>query len=73
MIYSCIERTDACVTDIFPKADLVTERSDTLFGKFVFKRNIVMLNGEEWKAQRKVRVMMLPYLFVALHIDHGIT
>ncbi|CDH59519.1 cytochrome p450 [Lichtheimia corymbifera JMRC:FSU:9682] len=41
-------------SDIFPKADMISERGNTLFGKFVFNRNIVMLNGDDWKAQRKV-------------------
>ncbi|KAJ8659175.1 hypothetical protein O0I10_005214 [Lichtheimia ornata] len=41
-------------TDIFAKADIGGVRGTTLFGKFLFQRNILMLNGHEWKAQRKV-------------------
>ncbi|CDS08805.1 hypothetical protein LRAMOSA10166 [Lichtheimia ramosa] len=42
------------LSDIFPKADISSERGETLLGKLALRRNILMLNGADWKAQRKV-------------------
>ncbi|KAI7873547.1 cytochrome P450, partial [Lichtheimia hyalospora FSU 10163] len=41
-------------TDIFAKAEVNKTRSDSLIGKFLFQRNILILNGHEWRAQRKI-------------------
>lgn len=39
---------------MFPKADISNMFHGTLFGKFVFGPNLVILNGHEWKSQRKI-------------------
>ncbi|CDS08804.1 hypothetical protein LRAMOSA10165 [Lichtheimia ramosa] len=41
-------------TDIFAKANIGEVRGNTLLGRFLFQRNILMLNGHEWRSQRKV-------------------
>ncbi|KAI7884021.1 cytochrome P450 [Lichtheimia hyalospora FSU 10163] len=41
-------------TDIFAKLDVGGIRGGTLLGRFVFQRNILVLNGHEWRAQRKI-------------------
>jgi cytochrome P450 len=38
---------------LFPKASKVP-LTDTLKGKFAYGPNIVLLNGHEWKSQRKI-------------------
>ncbi|CDS08801.1 hypothetical protein LRAMOSA10162 [Lichtheimia ramosa] len=40
--------------DIFAKATVGEVRGNTLIGRFLFQRNILMLNGHEWRSQRKV-------------------
>lgn len=40
--------------DLFPKAALIEGDKDSLIGKFIIGPNIVMLDGHNWKSQRKI-------------------
>lgn len=41
--------------DQFPKADVINMRKGTLFGRIGFGPNVFMVNGNQWKLQRRVR------------------
>lgn len=42
------------MVELFPKAEKEIQYENSLNGKFINGPNIVLLNGHEWKSQRKV-------------------